>query len=181
MVAAVRKACLSNGSRNFGQIFDRLEALLGDRGGYDDLGIFRTPSGFAIATQFERIRQDGSIADPQKRWDTKPFSNGFWQIISNQAEPGRYRSFLLSYGKGLPQAINVQPFATTIAEFKPLGLSLSAADRKRIGGADYYLQVFVYVYERQAIGSPAILVPIGSSAPHFNKSHLSQVFQMMCN
>jgi hypothetical protein len=179
LVRAFRGICLSNGSRNFGQLYDRLTQLLSLRG-YDDLGFVMNPSGFALATQFERIRPDGSII-AESRWSTAPFSNGFWQIVSNQADLGRYRSFLLSYGKGLPQAIESQPFGTTIADFKPQGLTMRSADRHRVGGADHYLQIFIYVYERHEIGGPATLVPVGTATPHFTKSGLTKVFQKLCN
>src|SRR4030095_8282035 len=36
--------------------------------GYDDIGVFGTPGGFAVATRMERVRADGSPYPGAARW-----------------------------------------------------------------------------------------------------------------
>ncbi|TDW68991.1 hypothetical protein EDF57_101885 [Novosphingobium sp. PhB55] len=151
---AIRSDCLS-GKLDFGEVFDRLKASSAE---YDDPGLFLTRRGFGIVTRFERI-DDRGVAIASDRWDTAPFYNSFFQVISHQAQPGRYRSYMFVYDTGMPDNASSRTLAE-IADWVTAGagLELPSAYRGLRGGKDHYLQIFVYEYERASIGSPTLLV-----------------------
>ena len=186
VVGYIRQSCLSNGSLSYGAIFDRLVAIGGawQNGAHSNkqssLGWFLTPSGFAVATPFERISDDGTPISTD-RWSTSPFYNSLWQVLTHNVRPGRYRAFLISYGTGMTQEATSGSLRTAESRFESQGLSMSNAIRTDRGGLDHYLQIFVYEYRRPSLSTPAMLVRPGLPfATHLERAGLQAPLSNIC-
>lgn len=179
--ATIQQPCLSNGSVTYGQLFERIRTIL-DRRGYSrsDQGWFIVPGGIAITTKFERISDDGRpiMAD---RFNAGPFYNSFWQIVSSEARPGRYRSTMVVYGKGVRQQDRAASFGGAInltdTGDQPLPPALAAL-RSAAGNT---IQVLVYEYARPSLGAQATLVTNGLLASnHLKGTGLDPAINKIC-
>lgn len=172
------KPCLSNGSLSYQRIYNRLSAILDERG-YADRRRFLTPRGFGIATRFERIADDGKPLSAD-RWNVAPFYNSAWTILTGKARPGRYRSFIITYGMSLPER-NKPSAYTDLQKFSSdQDVALPDKVRARLGGGGDHVDVFIYEYARPALRQKAALAFSVQPAEHLARSGLGPRLNSIC-
>jgi hypothetical protein len=90
---------------------DVAERLAGamNSAGYSQLGYYHVPGGFALASQLEQFRPDGTALDGPERWSTqaappKLFSHGYFSTLL-KGKTGRFRVIVFT--------VTNQPFTQT--------------------------------------------------------------------
>lgn len=172
------KHCLENGALSYQQILARIYAILDERG-YRNRRRFLTPSGFGVATSFERTDDNGySIKD--HRWDTGPFYNSMLQIILGKTRPGRYRSFMLVYGASVSEQTKPAAFVTIDDLADSRDFALPEDVRQKRGHAGDHLEVFIYDYARGALHQKPARVTNLAASEHMDRSGLGPKLEAIC-
>ena len=145
------------------QVDDELSSRLA-AAGYEDLGYYRVPNGFAIATGMERVQPDGHPFAGAQRWDTnaaglnKLADFSLAGLVSSlvNADPGSYRVMVfvvtnqpvISSGPAMESgtATNLSGGGST---------SLPADFAKARFTAPYNATVLIYEFKRTSVGKPA--------------------------
>jgi hypothetical protein len=172
------QACLSNGSLSLQRVLNRINAILTERG-YRDRRRFLTPTGFGLSTNFERITNDGRPLE-QQRFDTTPFYNGAWQVLTGNTRPGRYRSFVITFGGSIPEASEAKVFTEMVQLAGARDFALPADVQQKKGRQGDHIEVFIYEYARPALHMQAKLVQTLQASEHMAGSGLGPKFDRIC-
>jgi len=150
-------------------IYHRLAAAL-EASGFEENGVFEVPGGFALATQLERIRADGS-SDSRERWtDSKAFPLDLADYLGRLflRRPGQFRliAFLVTTENNLANS------HTLPSEGWARSLSLAGARMltPQIGSLDFSgrsCHVLIYHFQRRH-GGAVVLDP----SPLSTREHL---------
>lgn len=138
--------------------------------GYDDIGYYRVPNGFALVTETERIHDDGRPYEGGARFvfESQPllraqqifdeFPRGFLERLRN-ADPGRYRVIVflvttrpVTTGRARAEFSDAEAWTDSGADFLP-----SAIGNKPFT-ADHNISVLVYEFRRASVGADPAFV-----------------------
>ena len=148
-----------------GDVDGRLRQAL-SRAGYDDVGYYGVPGGFALVTRLEQVDAGGRALGGSARWSTRVQPAGGFSLLRLiralvAAEPGHFRTLLF--------IVTSQPFATsarrakleTISQWSSAGLNLlpPPVSRQSFTG-DHRVTALVYEFEKAPGAREAsLLVP----------------------
>lgn len=156
-----------------GDVASKLEAAL-MASGYEDFSYYGVPGGFALATETERIHDDGRPYEGAARWtfEAAPlvdadalfsdFPRGFLDRLRS-ADPGRYRAIVFLVTTKLQTTDNAAVDLQGVAGWTSGGADrLPAAVRQIALGPDHNISVLVYEFRRASVAAePELVSPSG--------------------
>jgi hypothetical protein len=159
----------------FGDVADRLEAALDDCG-YADLAFYSAPGGFAIASQFEQINDDGTPKGGNDRWSRgiarAGGSFGAWFDALFTAVVGHYRVVVFVIVDDAVPHSAAAPSEEDADAWMESGLDrLPNSLRSRTFGPDHHITALIYEFKRPDGDKPVVAMnPSALSA----KQHLER-------
>lgn len=142
------------GNRTLGDVNTRLRQAL-QSNGYEQRSYFQVPGGFALVTQLEQFKTDGSPKTGANRWKDYPVQENFegvWDYLKSlvMATPGNFRLFVF--------VVTDQPYGQSskrVGKQEAVGWLSSGLNRLPAKIAEmplnkqHYLDVLVYEFEAQ--------------------------------
>ncbi len=168
-------------ARRMGDFDTMLSAAL-DRAGYVERSYYQVPGGFALATQLERIDDDGQSAKGEARWilgqpQRGSFSLGDYLKALFAAAPGRFRIVVLVVSSMPFTTSDVEPGVETARAWVTGGMSALPPDiAAQPYGPNGGTQALVYEFEKPPGGSAQVKSPGHISA----QNHLAGI-QLLTN
>lgn len=141
-------------NRSLGEVNTRLRQAL-QANGYEQRSYFQVPGGFALVTQLEQFRSDGSPKAGANRWKDYPVQENFegvWDYLKSlvMSSPGNFRLFVF--------VVTDQPYGQSskrVGKQEAVGWLSSGLNRlpQKIAemplNQQHYLDVLVYEFEAQ--------------------------------
>lgn len=171
----------SGGSRpgSLGDVDTRLRKALSGAG-YDDVGYYGVPGGFALVTRVEQVDAEGRALAGSARWSARVQPKGGFSLLRLvqaliAAEPGHFRTLVF--------IVTSRPFATsarrakleTISQWSGAGLNLlpPPVGRQPFTG-DHRVTALVYEFEKAPGAREASLLVPGhlTGADHLRTSRV---------
>lgn len=156
-----------------GDIASKLEAAL-MASEYGSFSYYGVPGGFALATETERIHDDGRPYEGAARWtfdaapliDANSLFDDFPKVFLERlrrADPGRYRAIVFLVTTKLQTTNNAAVDIEGVAGWTGGGADrLPAAVRQIALGPDHNISVLVYEFRRASVSAePELVSPSG--------------------